>query len=203
MKTREVVRYALMLILIVLLLRALPFLWAVFWYSLPLLFLLFFVFLLVVFFDKYWVLSTAEEEATGGDYDAAHSWRSQLYQFLLLVKEQRVIHNLWKIFIRALILVMVVTALAYYLGKSYWQGRNTQTEINQISQALEQYRSQSNGYPEKLEILIGNNPLKRDWETDGWGNNYAYEVAPDKQKFSLVSKGKDGMLRTSDDISVK
>lgn len=207
MKTGKVLRYALILILIVLLLRFLPFLWAIFWYSLPFVLLLFLVAQLVIFFNKDQVLlpgqPNGEEQATAGVHESAHSWRTELYQFLLLVKEKRVMNGLWKVFFPALVIVTVVTSLAYYLGNSYWQRRHTQTEIGQISLALERYKNELKGYPEKLGVLIGNNPLNRDWENDGWGNNYSYEVASDKQKFSLISKGKDGILHTNDDMIAK
>jgi hypothetical protein len=207
MKTGEVVRYALILILIALLISVLPFLWAVFWYALPFILLVFVVFQLVIFFNKDWILSPGqpygEEGATADTYDDAHSRESRFEQFRYFMKEKRVMNNLWKIFFTALTIVTVVTALAYFIGRNYWQGRNTRTELNQISQALDQHKNEFKAYPENLGVLIGNNPLKRDWRTDDWGNRYTYEVAPDKQEFSLISPGKDGELRTKDDIIVK
>ena len=204
MKTREVLRYALILIFIVLLIRVLPFLWAVFWYSLPFVLLLFLVAQLVIFFNKDWVFSPGQpngkEQATVGDHESAHSRKVEFYQFLLYVKEKRLINSLGKVFFSAFMIILVATTLLYYLGKSYWQTRNTQTEISQISQALEKYKSELRVYPENLAVLIGNNPLKRECESDGWGNSYIYEVTPNKQKFSLISKGKDEVLHTNDDI---
>jgi hypothetical protein len=108
-----------------------------------------------------------------------------------------------KLLLYPLIAIVVIAAAAFtieFVGQDYFKARSTKKEMTEVTEALNQYKSHLNKYPENLQQLIGNNPLKKEWLSDEWKNPYTYTIPADSQNFSLTSQGKDGQLKTEDDL---
>jgi hypothetical protein len=108
-----------------------------------------------------------------------------------------------KLFLYPLIAIASIVILGFiieFIGQDYFKSRRTKKEMVEITEALNKYKYHLDNYPEDLDKLIGNNPLRREWLSDEWNQNYRYNVATDGQNFSLISQGKDSQERTSDDL---
>ena len=73
--------------------------------------------------------------------------------------------------------------------------------MNEIEQILENEKSSLGIYPEKLSKIIRNNPLRKNITSDYWNNEFFYEQSENGTSYVLISKGKDGILKTEDDIN--
>jgi hypothetical protein len=92
-----------------------------------------------------------------------------------------------------------IRLLAWY-SDDYINPQLTREEGIKIVKSLKSYHKSYKKYPESIESLIGDNPIRKDWRSDAWGEPYIYELAKDNKSFKLVSKGKDRKLDTQDDI---
>lgn len=79
----------------------------------------------------------------------------------------------------------------------------TEREMREIVDELDRYRGFNNQYPDNLNKLIGNDPVKSKFRRDYWQQLYYYQPSADKQSFSLISSGEDARLNTTDDLVVK
>ena len=80
--------------------------------------------------------------------------------------------------------------------------RNTRRDLIEMHNGIISYLNQMQRLPVGLEELVGNNPLKREWLYDGWGNGYKYVILDSiNSKFIVFSAGKDGIFETSDDLN--
>ena len=100
----------------------------------------------------------------------------------------------------SIILFALITALV--LIKQAKAPSRAQEDLDEIYAAILTYQSDTGEYPESIEKLIGNRPLRKDWETDFWGHPYRYEIIVSTNVFILVSAGKDGIMDTDDDLMV-
>jgi TM2 domain-containing membrane protein YozV len=110
----------------------------------------------------------------------------------------------------SILVVVVPAALAGLVygaarGWSWYQERHskpeaTRAEAVEIVRVLEEFRGGARAYPDELEIVIGQRPLRAGWRADEWGHPYRYTVEEDGQSFELVSAGPDGRLDTEDDL---
>ena len=73
-------------------------------------------------------------------------------------------------------------------------------EGHDIIRSLNKYKKENNHYPDDLQTVISGSPIRARWSTDAWGQSYHYEISSDKKTFTLISKGKDKILGTTDDI---
>jgi len=78
---------------------------------------------------------------------------------------------------------------------------NKQT-MHDIANALERYYAHNKRYPGSLTALISDNPMRKKWLTDPWGNPYVYKTDRKKSSFKLISAGEDEERNTSDDIVI-
>lgn len=108
-----------------------------------------------------------------------------------------------------LVLLVVIPSIFYYslvgikkLNKEVFSSDKTKEEMNQISQALEDYHAYYHAYPESYNRFIGSRPIYSDWAKDNWDNPFRYN-APDSSHFVLTSAGKDEVMDTKDDIIVR
>jgi hypothetical protein len=92
-----------------------------------------------------------------------------------------------------------IRLFAWY-SDDYIKPQLTKNEGTKIIKSIKSYHNGYRKYPESIESLIRDNPIRKDWRSDAWGEPYIYEIAKDKQNFKLVSKGKDRTLGTQDDI---
>ncbi|WAC02142.1 hypothetical protein N7U66_20600 [Lacinutrix neustonica] len=106
------------------------------------------------------------------------------------------IHPVWKLFGILLLFIIVVR---FFFFSDYGQ-RKTVEKIDKIDQILEKEKKALGIYPEKLNIIIRNNPLRKKITLDYWNNEFFYEQKENGLSYVLISKGKDGILKTDDDI---
>jgi general secretion pathway protein G len=92
-----------------------------------------------------------------------------------------------------------IRLLAWY-SEDYIKPQLTKDEGIKIIKSIKSYHNGYKQYPDSIDLLIGDNPIRKDWRSDAWGEPYIYELAEDNQSFKLVSKGKDRKLDTQDDI---
>ena len=111
------------------------------------------------------------------------------------------------VIIMALVTGVVGVAVFNALGDA--QGKVAQTQIGQISEALDMYKLRNRKYPstsEGLNALVagqGNSkPVMDQLPRDPWGNDYIY-IYPGTHnpgRFDLMSYGEDG-VQGNDDIT--
>ena len=70
----------------------------------------------------------------------------------------------------------------------------------EIVNSLERYYESYSRYPERLDIIIADNPLRKRWRSDPWGNPFYYKTSKSKNSYELLSYGLDGKLGTDDDV---
>lgn len=80
--------------------------------------------------------------------------------------------------------------------------KRTIKEMEAIEEAIIRFNGESSRYPYDIQELLGNNPLKKDWEADYWGNKYRL-IKLDESYIQLTSDGEDGEAETDDDIRIK
>ena len=78
----------------------------------------------------------------------------------------------------------------------------TKETMHDIVYALERYYAHNKRYPEKLTDIISDNPMRKKWLTDPWGNSYVYTTTRKRSSFKLISAGKDEERNTSDDVEM-
>lgn len=110
------------------------------------------------------------------------------------------IHPVWGLFGLILIFVILLRLLIGYVFFSDYGTNKTQKKITEIVQILEDEKHTIKIYPEKLNTIIRNNPLRENLILDYWNNEFFYEKNKNGQDYILISKGKDGILYTEDDI---
>ena len=91
-------------------------------------------------------------------------------------------------------------ALGKWYSNTFISKNATLEEGNRIVSAIQSYHKNSNKYPEDLSSLIEGIPIRSGWKTDGWDEAYIYEVINNERGFKLLSKGKDRILGTEDDL---
>ncbi len=115
----------------------------------------------------------------------------------------------------AIVILLVLIPVAFFLvftgmlsigqwyTDKYVKPNTTVEEGYNIASAIHRYHRSSGEYPTDIYTLIGNTPVRSGWKTDSWGEPYIYELEKDGQNFKLLSKGKDRILGTEDDIVFK
>ena len=73
-------------------------------------------------------------------------------------------------------------------------------EMNSIVKSLNTYRENHGSYPESIKSVIQNVPIRKGWLSDYWGNEYAYVLLNNGDKFELRSSGRDKQMGTKDDL---
>jgi F0F1-type ATP synthase assembly protein I len=92
--------------------------------------------------------------------------------------------------------------ITYYQNKIVFP-RQVISEGHDIIDSLERYHERFGKYPEKLSSVIGQNPLRKRWEVDSWGNPYYYSTNELLDTYTLLSSGSDGIMGTDDDHVIK
>jgi len=112
----------------------------------------------------------------------------------------------------AVVLLLVIIPMCLFIAFSgmftvgrwysdtFIRANNSREEGNQIVSAIQRYHERSGKYPADISTLTQGIPIRSGWTTDGWGEEYVYQVTDDGRAFRLVSKGKDRALGTEDDI---
>ncbi len=98
----------------------------------------------------------------------------------------------------ALLVIVSVTIISVLYVTDFLKEKRTQTTLNDISSEIETFKNRNNRLPENLEEVIAQKPLHASWKKDFWENPILY--TKQAVNYTLVSKGKDGILNTEDDL---
>ncbi len=179
--------WLLITLLVLILLITFPVLWRVYRFLLPLAAVGFTVYFIIWFFNAS-KNDIRLPDGTMQNFTAIWSqFRSALRRSFRAVS----------ITIISVLLISVVAILVY--GKLS-QEKDTTKKMTRMKESLEKYKSHHNQYPAGLAELIGNDPLKKEWYQDSWGNEIVYKATKDGQGYELRSSGPDGKLQTEDDL---
>ncbi|PNW25529.1 hypothetical protein [Formosa algae] len=80
------------------------------------------------------------------------------------------IHPVWKLFGIFMIFVLMAKLVIGHFFFSDYGTKKTTEKIAKIELILENEKSSLGIYPEKLNIIIRNNPLRKNITTDYWNN---------------------------------
>ena len=139
-------------------------------------------------------------------------WRED-YKFSKLKKERRefekqnnlpkkiMIHPVWKLLGILIFVGISISFLFSFLGPNLMGEKRTKEKITRIENLLENEINSIGKYPNKLNKIIRNNPMRKNITYDYWNNEFYYKQTENGLKYTLISKGKDGILLTDDDIS--
>jgi len=180
--------WAILSIVVLLLLISFPVLWRLYRFVIPLATIGFLVYFLIRFIT---MMKFIELNQT------FYFWKIIWNE--LLVGISRTFRVIAYSFI-GLLIVSVLTILTF---QHFSKGRETQKQMLRMTQALAKYKAELGYYPEGLATLIGNDPLKREWLQDSWGNRMDYIVTNNGKNYRLVSSGLDGKMGTDDDFILK
>ena len=111
------------------------------------------------------------------------------------------IHPVWKLFGIFMIFVLIAKLVIGHFYFSDYGAKKTVEKMTEIERILEKEKSSFGIYPEKLNTIIRNNPLRKNITSDYWNNEFFYEQNENGISYVLISKGKDGILKTEDDIN--
>jgi hypothetical protein len=101
-----------------------------------------------------------------------------------------------------LVLIFGGFSMASWYSDKYIKPKQTIAEGNRIMNALNQYKKNKGIYPDNIQAVIGDRPVRKGWTRDAWEQNYIYELVNEGKKFRLISMGKDKRLGTDDDIVI-
>lgn len=107
----------------------------------------------------------------------------------------------FKVFMFVIVLVCLSSFLFFTYQRHIVFPKSTKDEISEISNWIEKWNGKFGYYPQELKEIIGNNPMRQDWDKDAWNKDYKYIVNESKKTFFITSAGKDGQFDTQDDIS--
>lgn len=124
-------------------------------------------------------------------------------QVIWIKDKARFIKPLLKIALFVFLGLALTIGLGFYFGNEYFKKRNTTKEGGEIVDALNKYYVEKGKYPENLNEVITNNPMRKTWIKDSWDNAYKYSVVEGGKNFVLMSSGKDKKFETEDDLIFK
>ncbi|NHN24325.1 hypothetical protein FIA58_001445 [Flavobacterium jejuense] len=105
-----------------------------------------------------------------------------------------------KIFITILCITFLFS-FGFATYKNYFgDDKKVQEELSKVIALLDKEKESMGFYPKELTEIIRNNPLHKNITIDLWGNAYHYKSINNGSTYILLSKGRDGILNTDDDI---
>lgn len=114
----------------------------------------------------------------------------------------------WRSKIRRFVVagILIVLAIIGFFVRSYNREQRpyslTLKKSKLTINELNNFYSSINHFPDSLEEMISNNPLKRDLVYDGWKREFIY-IKKNDSTFILVSSGPDGIINSDDDLVFK
>ncbi|WP_282136638.1 type II secretion system protein GspG [Seonamhaeicola maritimus] len=107
--------------------------------------------------------------------------------------------------VKIVFFVLIITCLGSFAFFSYQYRmiyqEKTKKEISNIRNWTEKWYEKFGYYPNDLNEIIGNSPMRKNWNKDAWGRECNFAVINNGTAFIIVSSGKDGQFGTKDDIS--
>ncbi|WP_405410262.1 type II secretion system protein GspG [Maribacter sp. Asnod1-A12] len=102
------------------------------------------------------------------------------------------------------IILIVLFSCSAFLFVSYQTNsmfpKKTSKELAEIHIRMEKWKEKFGYYPLSLEELIGNGPIRQEWNNDAWHRPYKYSVSEDGSTYLILSAGADGQFETEDDV---
>jgi hypothetical protein len=187
--------WILLAILIVLLLVALPFIWVLYmpivWalirFLIPLAALGFIIYFAIRFTQIGKIIETGSDDTSR---IVSKIW----------IESIAFIRKAFRPIAYTIISVLVIGVLTALLVKQFSKGSDTEKEMSRIALGLAKYKNAYGQYPADLAELIGNDPLKREWLQDTWGNGMEYTRTKNGTGYKLSSPGADRKSGTTDDL---
>lgn len=102
------------------------------------------------------------------------------------------------------LIVLVVGSISAFLFFSYQRTsifpEKTKKEIAEMTERMEKWNEKFGTYPTELKELIGNSPMRQNWQKDAWNREYQLTIVENGKRFLIISAGPDGKFGTEDDI---
>ncbi|MEM6718761.1 MAG: hypothetical protein AAF611_05590 [Bacteroidota bacterium] len=115
--------------------------------------------------------------------------------------KKRMLSPLTEAFVIVPMILIAVTFLFYSFINPVKQERDTRDTLRTMSYLLHLEKTQKGVYPKNIIELSRKNPTYGDLTKDAWEREIIYEATENGKDYLLLSKGKDGVLHTEDDIS--
>lgn len=113
----------------------------------------------------------------------------------------------WAIVILAVIIPVFIAIAAYGLyvtgnwySDNYVFPKQTMTEGRKIATAVLEFHESYGKFPDSIKELTESYPLRAGWIMDSWKEPYIYELIENEGRFRVISKGRDRILGTIDDM---
>lgn len=185
MKTTKIILY---FVLGFLIFFALPFLWPVFLYAIPV--------ILIILGVRYLLQSERFEYAKANETFTTET--NKFKDFLYRCKNRISIRSYIKPLIAVTLIFVASLFLIYFLLINIVKRQHTKQKLNELNSEIKNYKAKYNKYPKSLEELAGLDPLKQDLLRDNWGNTFIYSA--NNSDYALSSAGKDRVAGSNDDI---
>ncbi|MDX1773016.1 type II secretion system protein GspG [Oceanihabitans sediminis] len=104
------------------------------------------------------------------------------------------------IFLTIFIVFMLSTVLFFTYQRTSVFPDKTKIEISEMSKRMESWNEKFGQYPQDINQLIGNSPIRQDWKKDAWNREYKFKITKNGKGFLIISAGSDGIFGTEDDI---
>jgi hypothetical protein len=82
-----------------------------------------------------------------------------------------------------------LTIIVFFASRDFIKRSETKQELEAIVAASEKFKANTGRYPSSIAELIGNDPLKREWQADGWGKAYTFTVSSGAPVVSSTGSG--------------
>jgi len=102
--------------------------------------------------------------------------------------------------ITVIVIVSLSAFLFFFYQRKFVFPKKTEKEISEMSERINNWNENLGKYPNELNELIGNNPVRQEWKKDAWNRDYKYVVNENGNGFLIISAGSDGQFGTEDDI---
>ena len=114
--------------------------------------------------------------------------------------EKLMIHPFLKFFLLGMGFIIFARIIIGYFYLNDLGNKKTKEKISKIENILQKEKNENGKYPKKLELIIRNNPLRKNITIDYWKNEFYYSQLDNGESYELISAGKDGIKNTNDDI---
>jgi general secretion pathway protein G len=104
------------------------------------------------------------------------------------------------IFIAVLVIGSISAILFFTYQRTSVFPENTEKEISEMRDRMENWNETIGHYPTGLNELIGNSPMRQSWKKDAWNREYEFTITENGENFLIISAGSDGKFGTEDDI---
>jgi hypothetical protein len=110
------------------------------------------------------------------------------------------IHPVIKLF--GFFLILILLPITWLLSSKDKGIKQTTQKISEIEFILKNEKETFGIYPKNLKEIIRNKPIRKNIIFDCWNNEFSYKQGENGLSYLLISKGKDGILKTEDDIKL-